>query len=283
MKKMKWIVVLAAAVLTMASLDVALAQEPQEAPAPAPAAPAPAPEGEAAAPAAPTALDMDKISYAIGLMEGRQLATSLQGGGIDINVDRLLAGYQAGLTGTEAELGYEEVEQTFSSLRGSLQQMQQQAPQKNLARGEAFLKENATKEGVQSLPSGVQYRVLQEGTGESPTLEKTVKVNYRGRLLSGAVFDSSYSRGEPATFPLSGVIPGWQEALQKMKVGAKWEIFIPAKLAYGEQGQRGIPPNSVLIFDVELLEVMDAPAQPQGAEVPLPQPGQPGQPAQPQQ
>ena len=122
--------------------------------------------------------------------------------------------------------------------------------------GTTFLAENAKKEGVKTTASGLQYKVIKSGTGESPTLSDTVKVHYHGTLIDGTVFDSSVQRGEPISFPVGGVIPGWVEALQLMKVGDKWQLVIPAKLAYGEQSPSpAIPPNSVLIFEVELLGI----------------------------
>ncbi len=127
---------------------------------------------------------------------------------------------------------------------------------KNLKEGEAFLAANAKKEAVTTLPSGLQYKVLKSGKGKSPKATDTVKVHYHGTLLDGTVFDSSVERGEPATFPVNGVIPGWVEALQIMKEGDKWQLTIPPKLAYGERGAGGkIGPNSVLVFDVELLSI----------------------------
>lgn len=135
------------------------------------------------------------------------------------------------------------------------QQERQQLAESNRLAGQAFLEENKKKEGVIELPSGLQYKVLEEGTGETPTANDTVSVHYEGRLLNGNVFDSSYQRNRPAEFPVTGVIPGWVEALQLMKTGAKWELYIPGDLAYGERGNRSIPPNSLLIFQVELLEI----------------------------
>jgi FKBP-type peptidyl-prolyl cis-trans isomerase len=129
------------------------------------------------------------------------------------------------------------------------------AAEKNLKAGEAFLAANAKKEGVKTTASGLQYKVIKAGTGASPKPTDIVKVHYTGTLVDGTVFDSSVQRGEPATFPVNGVIPGWTEALQLMKVGDKWQLVIPSKLAYGEQGPRAIGPNSTLIFDVELLGI----------------------------
>src|SRR5438477_12695973 len=125
----------------------------------------------------------------------------------------------------------------------------------NKKAGTEFLEANKAKEGVVTLPSGLQYKILTEGTGPKPTAADTVSCNYRGTLLDGTEFDSSYKRGQPASFPVAGVIKGWTEALQLMKVGAKYQLFVPANLAYGEQGRPGIPPNSPLIFEVELMDV----------------------------
>jgi FKBP-type peptidyl-prolyl cis-trans isomerase len=126
----------------------------------------------------------------------------------------------------------------------------------NLAKGKAFLEANKTKEGVKVTDSGLQYKVIEEGTGESPTASDKVRVHYRGRLVNGQEFDSSYKRGKPAEFPVTGVIKGWTEALQLMKEGAKWELYIPPELAYGTQDRPGLPGNSTLIFEVELLDVL---------------------------
>jgi len=132
------------------------------------------------------------------------------------------------------------------------------AAEENEQKAEAFLAENGKKEGVKTLASGLQYKVITEGGGASPTAESTVEVHYKGTLIDGTEFDSSYKRGEPASFPVGGVIPGWTEALQLMKEGAKWEVAIPPALAYGEQGAPPvIPPNSALVFEVELLKVVE--------------------------
>ena len=149
----------------------------------------------------------------------------------------------------------QEVRETMMAFEKDIQQKQAATAQKNAAEAEKFLGENKTKEGVKTAGSGLQYKVLKEGAGAQPKSSDSVTVNYRGTLLDGTEFDSSYKRGEPATFPVGGVIKGWTEALQLMKVGSKFQLFIPANLAYGEQGRPGIPPNSVLIFEVELMDV----------------------------
>ena len=151
-----------------------------------------------------------------------------------------------------------EVKQTLTAFQQEMRAKQQQKRTeqgiKSKAEGEAFLAANKSQPGVQTLPDGLQYLVLTNGTGAVPTAGDTVTVNYRGTLIDGTEFDSSYKRGQPASFQVGGVIPGWNEALKKMTVGSKWKLFIPSGLAYGEHGQRGIPPNSVLIFEVELLD-----------------------------
>jgi FKBP-type peptidyl-prolyl cis-trans isomerase FklB len=154
----------------------------------------------------------------------------------------------------------EEMNKTLVELKRKVTAAQQEerkmAAEKSRAEGEAFLAENAKKEGVVTLPSGLQYKILKDGAGASPQATDNVTVHYRGTLIDGTEFDSSHKRNQPATFRVSGVIRGWTEALQRMKPGAKWRLFIPAKLAYGERGTgSAIPPNSALIFEVELLKV----------------------------
>jgi len=149
----------------------------------------------------------------------------------------------------------QEVRDTMMAFEKDMQQKQAETAQKNVAEADKFLAANKTKEGVKSTESGLQYKVLKEGSGAQPKSSDTVTVNYRGTLIDGTEFDSSYKRGQPATFPVGGVIKGWTEALQLMKVGSKLQLFIPANLAYGEQGRPGIPPNSLLIFEVELMDV----------------------------
>jgi FKBP-type peptidyl-prolyl cis-trans isomerase FklB len=152
-------------------------------------------------------------------------------------------------------------------IRTAQQKMLQEQAAKNLAASDKFLAENGAKEGVKTLPSGLQYRVVQEGTGPSPKGADTVTVNYRGSLVDGTEFDSSYRRGQAAELPVEGLIPGWTEALQLMKTGSKWEIFIPPQLGYGERGASPvIPPNSVLIFEVELLSVEAAKEKSEGQQ-----------------
>jgi len=203
-----------------------------------------------------------KSSYVIGANIGGQLG----GEGIDIDQPALLAGIADALAGAEPRLSEEDSHAAIQALmadqqaraqeRQAAQEVERAAlSEKNKAEGAAFLAANQTKEGVVTTDSGLQYKVIVEGTGESPTAEDVVQVQYRGTLIDGTEFDSSYARGEPAEFPVTGVIPGWTEALQLMKEGAKWEIYIPADLAYGPRGAgSAIGPDAVLIFEVELLK-----------------------------
>src|SRR5438876_12382815 len=161
----------------------------------------------------------------------------------------------------------QEVRDTIMAFEKDMQQKLTETAQKNAAEAEKFLAANKTKEGVKTTENGLQYKVLKEGSGAQPKSSDSVTVNYRGTLTDGTEFDSSYKRGQPATFPVAGVIKGWTEALQLMKVGSKFQLFIPPNLAYGDQGRPGIPPNSILIFEVELMDVKSpqAPAAAPGA------------------
>ena len=194
----------------------------------------------------------EKISYIIG----RDMASNLRKQGIDIEAESFIKGMKEALEGKPSSLSQEEVQQAMMALQQEMARKQDASGSDNKQAGEAFLAENKNKEGVKTLPSGLQYQVLQEGSGKSPSRTDTVTTHYHGTLIDGTVFDSSYQRNEPATFPVNGVIAGWTEALQMMKEGAKWRLFIPSNLAYGAQGAGSdIGPNSTLIFDVELLSV----------------------------
>lgn len=194
----------------------------------------------------------EKISYIIG----RDMASNLKKQGIDIEAASFIKGMKEAMEGKPSVLSQEEVQQAMMALQQGMAQTQNASGSENKKTGEDFLAENKNKEGVKTLPSGLQYQVLQEGSGKSPSKTDTVTTHYHGTLIDGTVFDSSYERNEPATFPVSGVIAGWTEALQMMKEGAKWRLFIPANLAYGAQGAGSdIGPHSTLIFDVELLSV----------------------------
>ncbi|HUI44416.1 MAG TPA: FKBP-type peptidyl-prolyl cis-trans isomerase [Nitrospirota bacterium] len=198
----------------------------------------------------------EKNSYAIGM----SMADNVKTNAIDVDIDALTQGIRDSLAGKKTLLTETEAHETIMALQKDLQakmreKMKAQA-EKNLKEGEEFLAKNKVKEGVKTLPSGLQYKVISEGKGKSPLPTDTVTVNYRGTLIDGTEFDSSYKRGQPATFPVNGVIKGWTEALQLMKEGSKWQLFIPSSLAYGERGAgRQIGPNATLIFDVELIKV----------------------------
>lgn len=205
----------------------------------------------------------DKVSYAIGLDIGTTLKRQL----IDVNGAILNSGIQDGLSGKKALMTEEQIKETMAAFQKDMMAKQaaakKEAGEKNTAEGKKFLEENKSKEGVKTTASGLQYKVLKEGTGASPKATDTVKVNYRGTTIDGTEFDSSYKRGEPATFPVNRVIKGWTEGLQLMKVGSKYQFVIPADLAYGERGAGSdIGPNAVLLFDVELLDIPPAAATP---------------------
>lgn len=203
----------------------------------------------------------EKVSYSIGLNIGFNFRKQ----NVDLSPDVLAQGIKDALAGKPA-LTEEQVKETMMEFEKSLQEKQKAAGDKNKAEGEKFLADNKSKSGVKTTASGLQYIVEKEGSGTPPAAADTVTVNYRGTLIDGTEFDSSYKRGEPATFPVSGVIKGWTEALQLMKKGAKYKLFIPSSLAYGDRGAPpDISPNSTLIFEVELLDVKTAgpnPAQP---------------------
>ena len=195
---------------------------------------------------------LEKISYIIG----RDMAANLKKQGIEVEANSFMKGFKEAQEGKPSELTQQDVQQAMMALQQQMAEKQNAAGGENQKAGEAFLAENKEKEGVHTLPSGLQYQVLKEGTGKSPSASDTVTTHYHGTLIDGTTFDSSYERGQPATFPVNGVIAGWTEALQMMKEGAKWRLFIPSNLAYGAQGAGDvIGPNSTLIFDVELLSV----------------------------
>jgi len=196
--------------------------------------------------------EMDKVSYVIGTQVGQ----SIKSQGIEINIESLTWGLKDAMAGKELALSQDEIKQVMTSFQQRLAAKRAAQAAKNLAEGTAFLEANKAKEAVKVLPSGLQYKVIKEGTGKSPTLDDKVKTHYRGTLINGTEFDNSYKRNQPNVFPVKGVIKGWTEALPLMKEGCKWELYIPASLAYGEEGRRGIPPNSTLIFEMELLEVV---------------------------
>jgi len=198
----------------------------------------------------------DKVSYSIGLNIGK----SMKQEGLDINPDALAAAMKDVFAGAKPQLTDEEVQAVMQEFQKEMMAKrmkgQQEGLTKNKAEGEKFLADNKKKEGIKTTASGLQYKVIKDGTGKTPKATDTVKVHYHGTLIDGTVFDSSVQRGEPISFPLNGVIPGWTEGVQLMKVGDKFQFTIPSALAYGEQGAGGaIGPNSTLIFDVELLGI----------------------------
>ena len=229
----------------------AQAQPPASTPAPAPGQPG-----------KPEALE-DRASYIIGL----NLGQSLKAQEVPVNADLIIQGLRHGLAGANALLTPEEIQAAMQEFQQQLMSQQETkrkaASDKNMKESQAYLDQNKAKPGVKTTASGLQYEVVQEGSGESPKPTDKVTVHYRGTLPDGKVFDSSYDRNEPATFPVNGVIPGWVEALQLMKPGAKYKLVIPPALAYGERGAGGqIGPNQVLIFDVELMSVDKTPPPP---------------------
>ncbi|MDH4266674.1 MAG: FKBP-type peptidyl-prolyl cis-trans isomerase [Deltaproteobacteria bacterium] len=197
----------------------------------------------------------DKESYSLGYQFGQALKYQ----GLDVNLEVYTSGVRDALAGTKPQLSQEEIQKTVLEIQKRVaaahQKELKEMAEKNLASGKAFMEENKKKEGVKTLPSGLQYRVLEEGSGKIPKAKDNVTVNYRGTFINGTEFDSSFKRKKPLTFQVDRVIPGWREALQLMKEGSKWQIFIPPELGYGERGTGNVPPNSILVFEVELISV----------------------------
>jgi FKBP-type peptidyl-prolyl cis-trans isomerase len=198
----------------------------------------------------------DKISYAIGM----NIGTNLHRQSVEVDPKVLQQGLEDALAGGKTLLSEDEARATLAQFQNEMRQKQQEKMQQagaaNKKDGDAFLAANKTKDGVVTLPSGLQYKIGSTGTGPKPTASDSVVCNYRGTLIDGKEFDSSYKRGQPATFPVAGVIKGWTEALQLMPVGSKWQLFVPSELAYGERGSGpDIGPNATLIFEVELLSI----------------------------
>ena len=193
--------------------------------------------------------ELERVSYSIGI----NVATSIKSEGLDsINSFYISKGFQDVFENKDLAVNIEE----SNKIIGDYFNKKQDAKNQRLAiDSKIFLEQNKQKEGVMTTESGLQYLILSEGKGNNPTLNDNVTVHYHGTLIDGTIFDSSVDRKQPATFPLNGVIPGWQEALQMMSVGSKWKIFIPSELAYGESGAGAIGPNSTLIFEVELLSI----------------------------
>lgn len=198
----------------------------------------------------------DKISYSVGFSIGNNIKNQP----IEVDPDIVVKGIKDALAGSQPLMSEKEIQEAITELRQELVEKQkermEELAEKNKKAGEAFLGENKKKEGVVTLPSGLQYKIIAPGTGESPKAIDSVTTHYRGTLIDGTEFDSSYKRGKPVTFKVNGVIAGWTEALQLMKVGAKWQLFIPSDLAYGNRGAGPhIGPNQTLLFEVELLAI----------------------------
>lgn len=201
--------------------------------------------------------ELDRLSYALGLSMGNNFRAS---GIQEVNIQDFADGVASVFYGSEPKMTYEEakaeIQRFFTALQAKQDEASKEMAAVNAKAGNAFLEENGKRVEVKTTASGLQYEIIKEGEGDSPTAHDQVTVHYEGRLIDGTVFDSSVERGEPATFGVTQVIPGWVEALQLMKVGSKWRLFIPSALAYGPQGAGGvIGPNQTLIFDVELLQI----------------------------
>lgn len=215
--------------------------------------------------------DKGQASYAIG----QQIGQNLKAQNIDFDAATLVSSMKDAAEGKPSQMTKEEIQKAMMKLQESAMKKQQEEGETNKKKSADFLEKNKTAEGVKSTASGLQYVVLKEGDGAIPKKEDNVKCHYTGTLIDGTKFDSSVDRGQPAEFPVGGVIPGWTEALQMMKVGSKYKLFIPADLAYGPSGRPGIPANSALIFEVELLEIVKATGAAPAA------PGKPAKPAAP--
>lgn len=200
--------------------------------------------------------DEDKIAYTLGYNFGDQIAKNTE----SLNVDTLISGVMAGFAKEDGKLDEEARQTAMNSFRDQrrevMKRKQDAAGAENKTKGETYLAANKAKEGVVTTESGLQYKVITAGEGKSPSADDKVSVHYKGTLVDGTEFDSSHKRGKPANFPVKGVIKGWTEALQLMKVGAKWELYIPSDLAYGPRGPGKIGPDATLIFEVELLEIV---------------------------
>ena len=199
---------------------------------------------------------MDKVSYCIGLDVGRNFKQQE----IAVNPDLLVKGIKDALSGVTPALTDDQIREVMTAFQAEMmskmEEKSKRSGEKNKQEGETFLAENKKKQGVVTLPSGLQYKILVDGKGRKPALKDTVTAHYRGTLLDGTEFDSSYKRGEPTSFAVGGVIKGWTEVLQLMRVGSKWQVCVPANLAYGDRAaSQEIGPNSTLIFEIELIDV----------------------------
>jgi len=236
------------------------AKTPAASPAKAPAAaPAQTPATQAPAPSSPFKTQKEKVSYAIGMEMGKGVKAQ----GIDVDPTILEQGLKDALSDADSKMSEAELRQVITALQQDIRQKQRQEEEAkaadNKAKGDAFLAENAKKDGVVALPDGLQYKILTAGQGKKPLESDTVLCNYKGTFLDGTEFDSSAKAGKPVPFEVKNVIPGFKEVLQLMPVGSKWQVFVPSNLAYGERGAGGvIGPNATLIFEVELVSIQDA-------------------------
>ena len=199
----------------------------------------------------PAMTSQQQASYGIGFSIGKQVAEFAA----HLDMDALIIGLKDSVSNQEPKVSQQQFQAAFAMIQAKMQEKTSAEGKVNIEAGKTFLEANGKKEGVKTTDSGLQYTITKEGTGKSPAATDTVRVHYKGTLLDGTQFDSSYDRGEPAEFPLNGVIPGWTEGLQLLKEGGKATLWIPSDLAYGPQGRSSIPPSSTLIFEVELLEV----------------------------
>jgi len=226
---------------------------------------APVKKPATAAPA-PLTTQTQKFSYALGMNIAKNLGNQLKQGSVEVDWNLVAQGLKEATSGGKTRLTEDEAKAVLTEVQNEaqkrMQQKTQEAAAKNKTDGEAFLAANKSKDGIVALPSGLQYKILTAGTGPKPAASDSVVCNYRGTLIDGKEFDSSAKHGKPATFPVSGVIKGWTEALQLMPVGSKWQLFIPSNLAYGERGAGAeIGPNATLIFEVELLSIQEKPKE----------------------
>lgn len=197
--------------------------------------------------------DEQRVSYGIGRQMGDQLLSSNIP---DLVIELVMNGVRDAYTQQPSPVDEAAMQAAFQTLQGKMQALAEESARAAGKAGLEFLERNAARDGVVTLPSGLQYEVIEAGSGATPTASSTVRTHYEGTLISGEVFDSSYKRGQPAEFPVGGVIAGWTEALQLMQEGAKWRLYIPSNLAYGERAAGSIPPHSTLIFDIELIQVL---------------------------
>lgn len=207
----------------------------------------------------PESGDLATVQQQVGYSVGADLGGNFRRNEFDIDYDSFIRGFTDAFSGRDLVLSKEKITEVLAAFRLRMQAAQKKKTEEMAKAGMAFLEENKKKEGIVALPSGLQYKVIRVGTGATPKASDTVSTNYRGTLVDGTEFDSSYKRGKPAEFPVKGVIKGWTEALQLMKVGAKWELYLPPSIAYGQRGSRTIPPNATLIFEIELLDIKEAP------------------------